>query len=162
VKQALNRGAAIEQVVAGDPEPLPASPMGDAELRERALETADFLEALRARPGLLAGLPSDLRGRLLQAAGEVSCPDPWSRREFTRAVKRRRRAEQRTADERALAQTGIRVKRQEQVFATPAPRTAPLLAGTDIDRVLGEGPLAIDATLPAPACLASATRSVIR
>jgi NAD(P)-dependent dehydrogenase (short-subunit alcohol dehydrogenase family) len=162
VKQAHGRGAAIQQVIVGDPEPLPASAMGDAELRDRALETADFLEALRARPGLLASLPSDLRGRLLQAAGEVSCPDPWSRREFTRAVKRRRRAEQRSADERALAQTGIRVKREEPVFATPAPRTAPLLAGTDIDRALGEAPRAIDATSGAQACLASGTRTVIQ
>jgi NAD(P)-dependent dehydrogenase (short-subunit alcohol dehydrogenase family) len=162
VNHRLRRDAAIEQDAADDPKPLRASAPGDAGLHERALETAEFLEALRARPGLLAGLASDLRGRLLQAAGEVSCPDPWSRREFTRALKRRRRAEQRSADERALAQTGIRVKRQAQVFATPAPRTPPLLAGTDIDRALGEARRSIDAASPAPACLASGTRTVMQ
>ncbi|MET0340066.1 MAG: SDR family oxidoreductase [Polyangiales bacterium] len=108
----------------------------DADLAARAEVAIAFLEAVRERRVLLAALSDDQRARLLRAAGEVARPDPWAKRELVRAAAKRRREAQRAADELALAQTGIRKKRQEEVFLTPALITAPVEKGVDIDRVL--------------------------
>jgi NAD(P)-dependent dehydrogenase (short-subunit alcohol dehydrogenase family) len=106
---------------------LPPSPHDD--FPERARIAIEVLEAIRAdRPRLLA-LSDDDRARLLRAAGEVARPDPWTKRELARAAQRKRREQLRAADEAALAQTGIRKKRQDEVFVTPMLPTPELAAG---------------------------------
>jgi len=106
-------------------------------LLERVDSAIELLESIRESRGQLAELDDERRARLLQAAGHVARPDPWSKRELVRAARKKRDAERRAADERVLAQTGIREKRREAVFATPpllAPPPVP--AGADIDRAL--------------------------
>jgi NAD(P)-dependent dehydrogenase (short-subunit alcohol dehydrogenase family) len=115
----------------------------ERDLLARAEVAIAFLEAVRERRTLLAALSDEQRGRLLRAAGEVARPDPWAKRELMRAAAKRRREAQRAADEQALAQTGIRKKRQEEVFLTPALSAPPVARGADIDRALA-------ADVPAP------------
>src|ERR1700712_1043346 len=108
----------------------------EAEFAARTLVAVELLEAVRAQRGLLAGLDNELRERLLRAAGEVARPDPWAKRELSRAAARRRKDELRARDEAALAQTGIRKKRLDEVYVTPLLGAAPIAAGADIDRAL--------------------------
>jgi len=103
------------------------------DLRREAETVIAFLEAIRESRGKLAVLTDEQRARLLRAAGEVARPDPWAKRELLRAAQRRRKAEQRAADEHVLAQTLIREKRREYVFMTPPRLGAPVAAGADID-----------------------------
>jgi NAD(P)-dependent dehydrogenase (short-subunit alcohol dehydrogenase family) len=104
-------------------------------LQERAQRAIEFLEAVRERRALLVALTDEQRARLLRAAGEVARPDPWAKRELVRAAQKKRREAQRAADEQILAQTGIRKKRQEEVFLTPL-LSPPVSAGADIDAAL--------------------------
>src|SRR5688572_19830887 len=110
------------------------SPVDAQQLTQRVLSAVELLESIRDRRGQLAFIDDALRARLLQAAGHVARPDPWAKRELVRAADRRRREERRAADERALASTGIRQKRREQVFSTPPRLCAPVAPGSDIDR----------------------------
>jgi NAD(P)-dependent dehydrogenase (short-subunit alcohol dehydrogenase family) len=100
---------------------------------DRADIAIAFLESVRERRAQLAELTDEQRARLLRAAGEVARPDPWSKRELARAAQKRRREEQRARDEALLAQTGIRKKRAELVFATPPLLEPPVPAGVHID-----------------------------
>jgi NAD(P)-dependent dehydrogenase (short-subunit alcohol dehydrogenase family) len=96
---------------------------------DKARSAIEVLEAIRAhRPHLLA-LDDESRARLLRAAGEVARPDPWTKRELARAAQKKRREQLRAADEAALAQTGIRKKRQEEVFLTPQLPTPAMAEG---------------------------------
>jgi NAD(P)-dependent dehydrogenase (short-subunit alcohol dehydrogenase family) len=112
--------------------------LDEAELTRQADVAIEFLESIREKRALLAVLNDEQRARLLQAAGQVARPDPWAKRELSRAARRRRLAELRAADEQALSQTGIRKKRSEQVFVTPALRSPPVRPGLDIDSELHE------------------------
>jgi NAD(P)-dependent dehydrogenase (short-subunit alcohol dehydrogenase family) len=105
-------------------------------LLERVDSAIDLLESIREGRGQLAELDDERRARLLQAAGHVARPDPWSKRELVRAAKRKREAQRRAADELVLSQTGIREKRREVVFTTPLLAPPPVTAGHDIDRAL--------------------------
>jgi NAD(P)-dependent dehydrogenase (short-subunit alcohol dehydrogenase family) len=128
-KNAENAGAEDEAAA--------LSKVPDAAAWSAQAQTAiEFLEAVRARRGLLAGLDNEQRERLLRAAGEVARPDPWAKRELSRAAARRRKEELRARDEAALSQTGIRKKRQNEVYITPLLGAAPVPAGSDIDQVL--------------------------
>jgi len=123
--------------------PLPEAPAPDpasdeAAFRERAAFVIEFLESVRERRALLSQLDGEQCNRLLRAAGEVARPDPWAKRELLRAAKRRRLSERRDADERVLANTGIRQQRAQQVFVTPTHRKVPVLAGADIDATLAD------------------------
>ncbi len=111
-------------------------PESEVEFARRVAAATELLESLREDRTQLAVLNDEERSRLLQAAGQVARPDPWAKRELARAARRRKRKQERNADEQALAQTGIREKRREPVFTTPALRSAPVLAGADIDEVL--------------------------
>jgi NAD(P)-dependent dehydrogenase (short-subunit alcohol dehydrogenase family) len=110
-----------------------------ADFAGKVAAAAELLEAIGGDRGLLAALEPGQRKRLLVAAGKVARPSPWEKRELARAARRRRREELRAADERALSRTGIRAKRAEPVFTTPILGAAPVPAGIDIDRALGDG-----------------------
>jgi hypothetical protein len=110
---------------------------GGASLLERVDSAIELLESIREGRAQLSELDEGRRVRLLQAAGQVARPDPWTKRERFRAARQKREAERRAADERALSQAGIREQRRAAVFATPplfAPPPVP--AGADIDRTL--------------------------
>ena len=119
-----------------------SAPDEDTALQARAELAIELLEAVRERRALLAALTETQRARLLRAAGEVARPDPWAKRELVRAAHKRRREAQREADERKLAETGIRKKRKEEVFSTPL-FSPPVLAGVDIDAALVRAPLEV-------------------
>ncbi len=82
-------------------------------------EAAHLLERLAKDRTLLASVPVEERTRLLQAAGDVYCPDPAQRRRLVKARSRQRRAEKIEKDQSVLRQTGIRALRRQPVFTTP-------------------------------------------
>jgi NAD(P)-dependent dehydrogenase (short-subunit alcohol dehydrogenase family) len=79
-----------------------------------------LLERVAADRALLAALPEDERTRLVQAAGEVFCPDLRERRRLVKAKTRQRKTEQMQRDQGQLNETGIRKLRKEKVFTTPS------------------------------------------
>jgi NAD(P)-dependent dehydrogenase (short-subunit alcohol dehydrogenase family) len=107
------------------------------ELARRVDAAIELLESFQHDRGLLAHVDEARRLRLLQVAGAVARPDPWAKRELFRAARRKRAEDKRAADDRVLARSGIREKRAESVFVTPAqfPRP-PVAAGTDLDSSL--------------------------
>jgi NAD(P)-dependent dehydrogenase (short-subunit alcohol dehydrogenase family) len=88
-------------------------------LADQLRAAAKLLEAVAADRTLLAGLPKDERVRLIQAAGEIFCPDVSERRRLTKATLRKRKAEKRVQAESVLHETGIRELRRKPVFTTP-------------------------------------------
>jgi NAD(P)-dependent dehydrogenase (short-subunit alcohol dehydrogenase family) len=112
-------GAPTERATTEPPaDPCAAAPVRS--LAERIEIAIEVLESIREGRGQLAQLDDEQRVRLLQAAGHVARPDPWAKRELMRAAKRKRSEVRRAADEQKLARTGIREKRRETVFITPA------------------------------------------
>jgi NAD(P)-dependent dehydrogenase (short-subunit alcohol dehydrogenase family) len=86
---------------------------------EQARAVTELLEAIARDRSLLQVLSERERIRLINAAGDVFCPDPEERRQQTKARRRRDRAERIRRDEDVLAQTGIRQLRAKPVFVTP-------------------------------------------
>src|SRR5438094_4878124 len=78
-----------------------------------------LLERVASDRALLAGLPEEERTRLLQAAGQVFCPNLIERRRLVKARVRLRKSEKLDRDQSKLNQTGIRKGRREKVFTTP-------------------------------------------
>ncbi len=96
----------------------------DPEMLQRIEECADLLEEIEQDRALLADAPTELRRRLLTAAGRVSIPSHKDLRKLRKEEARRRRASKRDEDVTALAATGMRRARAKAVFATPG-RDAP-------------------------------------
>jgi len=86
---------------------------------ERLRAALDCLEEVSRNRALLLQLSADERSRLVQAAGQVYCPDPVERRRLVKASQRRRKAEKTRADDAVLHETGIRRLRRQTVFTTP-------------------------------------------
>ena len=80
----------------------------------------ELLERVAKDRALLAALPEEERTRLVQAAGEVFCPDLRERRRLVKEKSRQRKNEQVQRDQSQLGETGIRKLRKEKVFTTPA------------------------------------------
>ena len=80
---------------------------------------AELLEAVAADRTLLAGLSKEDRVRLMQAAGQIFCPDVTERRRLTKATQKNRKAEKRVKSQAVLHETGIRELRRKPVFTTP-------------------------------------------
>ncbi len=95
--------------------PRPADP----KLAERLKEAAALLEAVSRDRSLLASLPIEDRRRLLEAAGDVYCPDVRARRRLVKARQKQRKAEKIQKDQSVLHETGIRKLRNQPVFTTP-------------------------------------------
>jgi len=105
----------------------------------RIAEAIELLESVRDDRGRLADLEPEVRQRLLIAAGRVARPGPVERRQLAVAARKRRDQARRDSDRQRLSLSGIREKRAEAVFTTPAlVGRAPVAAGRDIDRVLTE------------------------
>ena len=86
-----------------------------AELRA----AADVLARAAANRALLAVLEPADRLRLIQAAGEIFCPDVVERRKHSKARSRQRKLEKINQDQAVLGETGIRKLRRQSVFTTP-------------------------------------------
>ncbi len=117
----------------------PVDTQKEADFIARAKAAIELLESVRDDRAQLAVLNDEQRARLLTAAGHVARPDPWAKRELMRAAQRRRKEEQRARDEAALARSGIREKRREQVYTTPPRLPPPLPAHVNIDEALADG-----------------------
>ena len=78
-----------------------------------------LLERIVGDRALLAALPEEERTRLVQAAGEIFCPDLRERRRLVKEKTRQRKTEQLQRDQGKLHETGIRKLRREKVFSTP-------------------------------------------
>ncbi len=90
-----------------------------AETAQRFRVTIDVLESIARNRVLLAELSADDRARLLQAAGQIYCPEPDERRRLLKAAQRRQKARRREQDDAVLEETGIRELRRKPVFTTP-------------------------------------------
>jgi NAD(P)-dependent dehydrogenase (short-subunit alcohol dehydrogenase family) len=88
-------------------------------MTDRLRAAAEILEAIAADRALLSQLPIEERARLLQAAGQVYCPDVNERRRLVKAKIRQRKAEKLKRDDEVLNNTGIRKLRAQPVFTTP-------------------------------------------
>jgi hypothetical protein len=88
---------------------------------ERLRAVTETLEAIVQDRGLLAALSVDERTRLLAAAADVYNPDLEQRRRWSKASRRREKAEKLQRDEAVLADAGIRLLRNKSVFTTPDP-----------------------------------------
>jgi NAD(P)-dependent dehydrogenase (short-subunit alcohol dehydrogenase family) len=86
---------------------------------ERLRAALELLESVAADRSVLAKISSADRERLVQAAGEVFCPDVAQRRRLTKAQQRRRKAAKAASAEEVLTTTGIRELRRKPVFTTP-------------------------------------------
>jgi len=88
-------------------------------LTERLRAAAEVLEAAAADRSLLSRLSVEERTRLVQAAGQIYCPDVSERRRLVKARVRQRKQEKLQRDQSKLNETGIRKLRREKVFTTP-------------------------------------------
>ena len=92
---------------------------GQVPFADRLRAAAELLESVAQDRALLAGCTPEERTRLLQAAGQVFCPDVGERRRLVKATQRIRKADKLKRDESVLAETGIRKLRRQAVFTTP-------------------------------------------
>jgi NAD(P)-dependent dehydrogenase (short-subunit alcohol dehydrogenase family) len=91
----------------------------DDALAQRLRAAAEILEAAAADRALLSKISVEERTRLLQAAGEIYCPDVRERRRLVKARVRQRKEEKLQRDQSVLNETGIRTLRKKPVFTTP-------------------------------------------
>ncbi len=88
-------------------------------LRADLIEATELLRRVGSDRALLTVLQPHEKQDLLNAAGDVFCPDPEERRIRTKALKRQRRSARVRRDEELLSDTGIRTLREQAVFTTP-------------------------------------------
>jgi NAD(P)-dependent dehydrogenase (short-subunit alcohol dehydrogenase family) len=100
-------------------EPSIEKSVADAALTERLRAAAELLEAAANNRALLSTLTVEERTRLLQAAGNIYCPDVSERRRLVKARVRARKQEKVKRDQGVLNETGIRKLRAQPVFTTP-------------------------------------------
>lgn len=82
------------------------------------------LRAVAADRGVLAGWSEGERRELLELAAAVLNPDRVERRRLAKAFRKKDRVEERAADLKVLAETGMRRQRASAVFETPRPLLA--------------------------------------
>ena len=78
-----------------------------------------LLEEVAANRARLLELSHEDRTRLIQAAGQLYCPDVRERRRLVKARVRQRKEEKTVRDQSVLEETGIRTLRRKPVFTTP-------------------------------------------
>ena len=118
--------------------------------REAADWATGLLEEICNDRGLLAELSQAERREFLTLAGQVARPGPYAKRQLTRAARRRRKAQKKSADLVQLDSSGIRAKRRELIFSTPIFGDPPVPPGENIDEIgtevldVEKGPTLID------------------
>jgi NAD(P)-dependent dehydrogenase (short-subunit alcohol dehydrogenase family) len=94
--------------------------MSETESQNTRLRDAiSMMESIASDRTLLNQLTREELQRLLNAAGDVFCPDVKQRRLQVKARERQRRTEKIDRDQDTLAQTGIRKLRALSIFTTP-------------------------------------------
>ena len=101
----------------------------EAPLEEQIRAAADLLEKIGEDRAILAQVDKADQRRLIHAAGKVWTPDEARRRQLTRALAKKRKAEATSKEDRILNGTGIRTLRSKPTFTTPN-IFPPALAGT--------------------------------
>jgi NAD(P)-dependent dehydrogenase (short-subunit alcohol dehydrogenase family) len=96
-----------------------AADTAQAEAVARLRAATEALENVVADRALLSLLSIQERTRLLQAAGQIYCPDVRERRRLVKATVRERKMKKLERDQQTLNETGIRKLRREKVFTTP-------------------------------------------
>ena len=86
------------------------------------LKAIELLERFGADLRTLADLDEPTRIRLVSAAGQLSRPDRYSRKNLAKVLARGRKTAKKESDRALLDATGIRALRKEPVFRTPLPR----------------------------------------
>ncbi len=86
---------------------------------ERIAEAIALLEKIGQDRSILANLDKADQHRLIQAAGKVWNPDEKRRRQLTRALAKKRKAEIKAKEEEVRNRTGIRTLRRKPTFTTP-------------------------------------------
>ncbi len=86
---------------------------------EQLRAAIEILEKARHNRGLLAGLTDAEHTRLMQAAGDLYCPDVDQRRRLVKAKVKQRKVAKQKQDDSRLNETGIRKLRAQKVFTTP-------------------------------------------
>jgi len=89
------------------------------DLQARIRDAIELLEAIDEDRSVLAHADLDDQRRLTHAAGKVWVPDETRRRQLTRALAKKRKAEAKRRKEEALNDTGIRTLRRRPTFTTP-------------------------------------------
>jgi NAD(P)-dependent dehydrogenase (short-subunit alcohol dehydrogenase family) len=102
-------------------------------------EAIELLELLGTDLRQLADLPEPIRIRLVTAAGQVSRPDRYRKKQLSKVLARQRVTTRRDADRAVLDQTGIRALRREPVFRTPLPKPADMALEAPIRDEPAEG-----------------------
>ena len=102
-------------------------------LAARLRAVTEALEEIVQDRGLLAALSVDERTRLLTAAADVHNPDLEQRRRWSKASRRREKAERLGRDEAVLADAGIRLLRNKPVFTTPDPPRPAVEEQTEVE-----------------------------
>ena len=97
-------------------DPTDAATTVDAAARAKA--AAELLEELVRAPRTLAELPDELRRRLTVAAGQLSRPDRYVRKQVRKGLDRRAKQEVKAADAAILDGTGIRALRRLPIFSS--------------------------------------------
>jgi NAD(P)-dependent dehydrogenase (short-subunit alcohol dehydrogenase family) len=105
-------------------QPHPITPasnvaVGPQEMEARVNAAIETLQTLSQNRGLLSHLPLEERKRLLEAAGDIFCPDATTRRRMVKQRQRERRAIRIEGNQKVLRETGIRKLRSKPVFTTP-------------------------------------------
>ncbi len=99
----------------------------------RAKDAIELLEALAKDRTLLGPLSPEDRARLIQAAGQVFCPDASQRRRLVKTTQRGFKEERKKRVDSVLAETGIRKLRRQTVFTTPNLPPAPAIEPQEVD-----------------------------
>ncbi|MBT8404625.1 MAG: SDR family oxidoreductase [Gemmatimonadetes bacterium] len=124
----------------GTPPERAADPAGvtdPADLESQIRAAADLLERIVDDRSILAHVDTDVQRRLVHAAGKVWTPDETRRRQLTRALAKRRKAEAAQKADEALNSTGIRTLRRKPTFTTPnvfPPSEAGIEGGAEAQR----------------------------
>ena len=120
-----------------DQSPADGAPTDEPDVSDaRVREAIELLEYLGADLRNLAELDEPLRIRLVSAAGQLSRPDRYMRKQLGKVLARQRVRAKRDNDRAILDQTGIRALRREPVFRAPLPR--PVQALDELVRDDGE------------------------
>ena len=93
--------------------------MSDDDLTQRLRDATALLESVARDRTVLDQLDTAERNRLVNAAGDVFCPNVDQRRQLAKARRREARAQKLRREEEATAATGIRVLRAKPVFTSP-------------------------------------------
>jgi NAD(P)-dependent dehydrogenase (short-subunit alcohol dehydrogenase family) len=95
--------------------PAPDAALDAAKLKE----AMDALDALISDPAKLAELDEEARVRLMQLAGRLARPTPLDRSKLRKAMRKRKRADQRAQDKKTKDASAIREARSAAVYQAP-------------------------------------------